>query len=469
VSRNIVLLILDTVRKDYFDEYALRLQSMSDVSFTQCHAASSCSVPSHSSIFTGKLPHQHGLHSTRVDYSEISRSETFLRSLPAHSKLGVSANTFAGSAFGFDTYFDSFVDVSWTRRFPEGMDIREYQNDVEDTGLEFYLGFLRECLRHDNPVKSLANGAFAQLDLLSAKSPLPKVFDDGGSAAIKQARNLVRSESEPFFLFMNLMDVHSPHHHIRSYDRSLHDVPSSWTTVDDIDLWEINLDPGSRNEENVRNFRELYASAIDYLDRKVTSFVSDLLETTDRETTVVVTSDHGENLGFDADDRLMGHSYGLSEGLLHVPLEIINPPEGYDTRETEYFSHLQLGELITGMSEGETPDVFTDTPVAERITMSGVPDAADDPAFWKRTIRCVYEGNEKSVWDSEGRSVTYDLDESKPCWQRQRDETSVIPEYDSTHFDIDIRTTHDRMAEGTSLSDDVDEATKDRLEELGYL
>jgi len=469
VSRNVVLLILDTARKDYFEEYAPRLQSMSDVSFSNCRAASSCSVPSHASILTGDLPYQHGLHSESVDYTSIDDDDTFFAAVPDHEALGVSANTFAGSSFGFDSHFDFFRDVSWTRRFPDGLDVREYQNEVDGSGIGFYLGYLRACLGHDAPIKSLMNGGLAQLDLLSAKSPFPKLFDDGSSSVLKQTDKLIGTEQEPFVLFLNLMDIHTPHHHVRSYDKSIHGVSSSWTTIDQIDLWDVNLNPDERDETAVENFRKLYAAAIDYLDRRVASFVTDLLESTDRETTVVITADHGENLGFDAEDRLMGHSNGLSEALLHVPLEIINPPQGYGAVESAYFSQLQLGELLAGLAAGETPAVFTETPVAERITTSGVPDRADDKSFWRRTIRCIYEDGRKIVWDSLGRTMTYRLDPDRPCWQESVAEGEYIPDYDRTHFDLNIETTHERLVDGSSSLEDVDAATKARLEELGYL
>ena len=67
MTRNVVLVCLDTVRKDYFDEYATRLQKLCDVSFEQCRAASSCSVRSHASFMTGELPYRHGIDSYNSD------------------------------------------------------------------------------------------------------------------------------------------------------------------------------------------------------------------------------------------------------------------------------------------------------------------------------------------------------------------------------------------------------------------
>jgi hypothetical protein len=467
-DRNVLLIILDTVREDYFNKYAPRIQSLSDISFSQCRTASSCSVPSHASILTGTLPHRHGIYSTNVDYSSIDFSETFLSELPNHRTIGVSANTFAGSSFGFDSHFDIFQDVSWTSRFPQGIDVRQYKNETNAEGVRFYYDFLRECLVHENVGHSLANGVLAQLDLLSAKSPLPKLFDDGGQSVLKHATKESKRQDEPFFMFVNLMDAHTPHHHVRSYDRSIHDVSSSWTSIDSVDHWDVNLNSTETSETDLENFRSLYAASIDYLDRIVADFINNLMESAEKETTVILTADHGENLGFDSEDGLFGHSNSLSEGLLHVPLEIVNPPAGYSEIESEYFSQLDLGELIVGMSQNKTPDVFSETPVAERITTSAIPDTVEDKSFWNRTIRCAFTGEEKVVWDSRGITNVFELDHDNPCWQRLISETEEIPSFDDRFFEQDIQSTYEALVQ-TNSSFDVDDSTKERLEELGYL
>src|SRR6056297_3190608 len=102
---NVVLLCLDSVRKDFFDEYAPRLRERADLEFDQCRAASGWSVPSHASMMTGTLPHQHGIHVYNRDFSGLHRDETWLGELPRHRALGASANVYASDAFGFDGVF----------------------------------------------------------------------------------------------------------------------------------------------------------------------------------------------------------------------------------------------------------------------------------------------------------------------------------------------------------------------------
>jgi len=475
MKRNIVLIVLDTVRQDYFEEYAPRLRSASDVSFEQCRAASSCSVPSHASMMTGQLPHRHGIHSFAVDYSGLGESNTFLGDLPDHRSIGVSANTFAGSPFGFDKMFDEFADISWTRRFPDGMDAREFVTLSDATGLDFYRDFFETAISHDYPLRTMGNAALAQLDMVFSRLPFPKVLDDGASAVLKTALDRANGSSEPFFTLINLMDAHTPHQPIRQYDRSIGHVPSDWSSLGDLNQWEISRHGIDGHEESVENFRRLYAASIEYLDRQVASFVRRLRASTDRETTVVLTADHGENLGYPADDGLFGHNSSLSEGLLHVPLALINPPDGYAARETDYVSQIELGTLVAGIAHGRTPDVFAERIAAERIGTTNVPAVDDgEQAYWRRMLRCAYEGDSKFVWDSFDECIKYELDPTKPCWQRpMAGENAVVPpSWATAFFDGEIAA-YERESGGADGTleryTDVTDATRSRLEELGYL
>lgn len=469
MTRNVALLILDTVRQDYFSKYATRLQSMGDVSFAQCRAASSCSVPSHASILTGELPHEHGIHSTAVDYSQLDETDTFFGDIPGYRGIGVSTNTFAGEPFGFDELFDEFVDVSWTRRFPNGLDAREFVTTADADGLSFYTEFLKTAIKHDHTFATLSNGAMAQLDMLFSKLPVPKLLDDGGEAALKTARKRIEGGSEPFFLFVNLMEAHTPHQPARKYDRSLYDAPNDWSSNNGISQWEINRNGMDGQEETVGHFRDLYAAAIDYLDRQVAAFIERVQAATDRETTFIITSDHGENLGYQADDGMIGHTSSLSEGLLHVPLTLVNPPEGYDAVERDYMSQTELGSLIAGVADGRTPDVFSDRIAAERITTTNSPDVGDEEQrYWERTLRCVYDGDRKWIWDSLGECNEYGLDSERPNWQHRKTAGDVSkPSWAGEFFTAEMAEfqRHDDAA----VCEDVDEATRSRLEELGYL
>jgi len=54
-------------------------------------------------------------------------------------------------------------------------------------------------------------------------------------------------------------------------------------------------------EPSVERVRRLYAATVDYLDRLVADLVRALETGDDRESILIVTADHGENLGYESD------------------------------------------------------------------------------------------------------------------------------------------------------------------------
>ena len=463
--RNVVVICLDTVRKDYFDRYAPRLQNRADVVYDQCRAVSSWSVPSHASMFTGKLPSDHGIHTANRDFSGLSRDQTFMGKLDDYRTLGVSANVWASSAFGFDGMFDEFSDISPDRRFPDGMHIGQFGQECEAEGIGKRLAFIKAALAHENPLRSLANGILVQFDDLTATLPIPKPLDDGAKPLTRQAQSMIKAGGEPFFLFTNLMDAHGPLRHIYGFDRDLHGAPLGWTS--ETESWADILDTG--DEELIDRYRELYGAAIDYLDRVVCAFVDRIQAETGRETCFVITADHGDNLGHDGDDDQWGHvRSSLSEALLHVPQVVLNAPESVGEVD-EYVSHLSLGDLVVGLAEAELPDITRSRILAERVGYSGklhmvnkkAPDA-------DRALRCVYENDTKYCWGELDTEEVYRLDRNRPCWEERTEDEFDVSSVESALFSTPL----DRFLGGVddqAGTDDIDAATADRLRDLGYM
>jgi arylsulfatase A-like enzyme len=470
MPRNVVLVTLDSVREDFFDEYAPRLRERADIVFMQCRAASGWSVPSHASMLTGQLPHQHGIHVYDRDFSGLSREDTFLGDLPDHRALGASANVYASEAFGFDTPFDAYRSVSPDRRFPDGMDVERWGQECDEDGLARYAAFVRAALSHDHPLASLGNGILVEIAHRVADAPFPTPFDDGARLVAKESRRLVGDEPEPFVLFTNFMDAHGPFHHVWGYDDDLHDVPRSWDSGD-YGTHTLNTEGVTdENRHHVENTRGLYGTAIDYLDRKVCDLVDWLHAHTDGETTVVVTADHGENLGYPADEELLAHKGVLTEGLLHVPLLVLNAPDGnVGIDESRYVSHLALGELLVGLANGRVPDPTADRIPAERIGSNMADDASDeDRAEWDRMIRVVYDAETKYQWDSESERRCYRLDVNRPNWQEPVGSDVPVGDLEPAFFDEPLKT-YKRKAWNRGGNVAVDNATQGRLEDLGYL
>jgi arylsulfatase A-like enzyme len=261
------------------------------------------------------------------------------------------------------------------------------------------------------------------------------------------------------------MDAHGPVHHARGYDRSLHDAPLSWTAR------TVNLEERitAGDEETLGWYRDLYGTSIDYLDRRIVGFIDRIQAVTDRETTVVVTADHGNDLAL-TDEEHWGHNATrLTEALLHVPLVVLNAPGDKEERQTHLVSHLELPELLVGLADGERPDITGTDVRAERIGNSGSMEqleAGEIPLEENMITRALYRDGVKYVWDHHGNGEVYQLDPDRPCWEQKRSSEFDIDEMEAA-FETDIETVTQESRSTDPL--DIDDGTADRLRELGYL
>jgi hypothetical protein len=412
-------------------------------------------------MLTGELPSSHGIHTHNLDFSTHEADAVLTQTLDSHYTMSVSANEFTSERFGFDAWFDKCVTIGPTKRFPLGLDTRASDN-VKD--------HLRGSLQHEYPMRSLLNGIISKITSATDSWPVPGLFDHGASAIIKSSRRLIRERSEPYFLFTNFMDAHLPHRNLWAYDA---DVSNSWSS-NDFDHQEINQ--GGKQalesrEEDVENFRSLYAAAIRYLDEKIATFIQDIQESTEQSVIFVITADHGENLGYKADNWLFGHNSSLTEGLLHVPLEIIGTGNSHYQPKEGFISHLRMPELIEELVEGTVPSVEENCIPAE-VLGGGLLHHHEMDEYWNRAIRAAYnfDTEQKCVWDSFDNVDWYNISYSSLSEQLHTlDGGDEIPSWASSMFGTEL---DDRQQgsgkEGTDIKS-IDKGTKDRLDDLGYL
>lgn len=462
MPRNVVLIILDSVRKDQFNQHAQRIQELADVSFSECRAPSCWSVPSHASFLTGKLPSDHGIHTHNLSFASLSQSNTLCGSLSDHTTLSVSANVYASSTFGFDQLFDKHYDIAPHQRFSNGMDMEKFIETRKQDGWRRFTEFLNSALQHNYPLQSLGNGLWFKLNDILDRAPIPKLVDDGAKLIRNRAKKLVAETEGPFFLFTNFMDGHTPYRHAWGYNTNLHNAPHTWSSAD-FNNWDfMNGELTPEREEHLQHHRSLYDAAIDYLDRQVATFVQQVQTSTQNETTFIVTADHGENMMWDGDNGLLDHSSSLTEGVLHVPFVIINPPA--DIEDPGLATLLDLPQMISAWANEESMVPQREYVPAEVIGQ-GVGDRGGK--YWDRMIRCVYREDTKIEWDSLGGTVKYRLP-SDPSLHQRIDEGVTVPDWARSLFNEEI-TEYKQRAQANDHDINFDESVAGRLKELGYL
>jgi len=310
VAKNVVLLVLDTVRVDALEPYgapagstpAIAGLARSGTAVPDVFATACWTLPSHASLFTGRLPRALGLGqapggSPQGAHPVMSAQRG--RLLPevlrraGWDTRGVSANVWVSGASGFATGFEVFEEVETGRR----------QEQVE-----------REDLR---------GRVVWALEGLRARA------DDGAEAAeAVLARWLSDRDERPFFWFVNLVEAHSPYLPPKPYNDlgARERVKAASEARRHLSLgaiWRACLSELDVPDEALERMRHLYARSVRLMDDWIQRLLSRLDDAGElEETLVVVTSDHGENFG---EGGLIAHAFSLDDRLIRVPLVASDP------------------------------------------------------------------------------------------------------------------------------------------------
>lgn len=288
---NIVIVVLDTVRADAAgatnaatpeplraEHLTPSLQALAaeGVLFRDCTSVAPWTVPSHGSIFTGKLPSGHLC---------VSR----------HAKLTEDQPTFAAllAEAGYATA--AFYSNPWLADRTTGL-LRGFETKGEAEIAKF----------------TWDDGADG---------------DQGGRRSVASAAAWLderTADDRPFLLFVNILEAHLSYDPHGDYRRAhLADLPPdetvsiAWSHDFQADL----VDPAGVDWDRVSR---LYAGDVWTADHHLGALLDALRERgLDEDTVVLVTSDHGEQLG---EHGLVEHQFSLYEPLLHVPLVVKVPP-----------------------------------------------------------------------------------------------------------------------------------------------
>lgn len=491
---NVLLIVWDACRLDAAREHAPTLAALAadNLSFENAITPGGYSLPSHTSMVTGTYPSEHGVFS-----QEHAISETPLLSRLAergYTSYGVSANGFASAMYGFDRGFDHFYNTQAQMRYPEGLDVHAYASAVRenDPGAEMFdpKTLARAIAGHDHPLKSLANVATAGLTEIVRGSPrLRRVphprFDAYSEFCYDPAKNSRTIESildretasrEPFFVFSNYMDPHHPYAPSPRYRRlycgrsvpyrELSALADRTHPLQHLRHRRQGMEVSDAERQLVRN---LYAGEVrtadDHLRRVLRALDARGLR---EDTLIIVTADHGENLG--ETDRMgetrFGHVCSASENLLRVPLVVAHP--SLDGRTVaEYVSTKDLYGLVSDpesllASGGEDLGALApDEVVSGQVPANATPTLRERypelVELMDRHLVATYLDDWKVVESSTGEErAWYDGEERDPAEAPERA--------------IDACREHlDGLLNPSTADRELSETDLSRLEALGYL
>ncbi|WP_284010519.1 sulfatase-like hydrolase/transferase [Haloarcula pelagica] len=461
----VVCIVLDTVRaQSLTSAFTPTIDGILDraVRFERAVAPSPWTAPSHAAMFTGLTTAEHGVNCVNQRFDPPVEPLPALFQNAGYHTIGVSNNPYISREFGFDVGFDDFHD---NPRFlyDDGLDLGTI---AEGRALK-YADTARRVLTHDNPKKSIANVGYH----------LQQPADNGADLSVERATRSA-GESNPEFLFVNLMEAHAEYWPPQPYRRKhlAGDITDSAARDVEQFHWAYLLGDEQPTDGKCQILRSLYRGAIAYLDSIVTRLRSEVY--TDEEwknTFLIILGDHGESFGEHGYFNHIGH---VTQQTLHVPL-IIAPPDGWwQSRSVETPVSLRLlYDICEAIAAGDGRSAL------ERGLDSQVPPVAE------------YTGLQNDI---DHLAETYNVPESELARYDQARQATIVGKYiyvrngktadvvyrwgdtDSTYTpesvpDVTARARkrlEDRLGpvEGYDLGErsTVGSATENRLEYLGY-
>jgi arylsulfatase A-like enzyme len=288
-----------------------------------------------------------------------------------------------------------------------------------------------------------------------------------------QARAWLRNQPpRPFFLFVHTYQVHSPYDPPPPYDR----------------LFEGDGLAG-HDDPRVRRHRDNYDREIRMVDDQLKGFFADLSQLgLERDTMVVVTSDHGEEFG---EHGVLGHGSHLFEEVMHVPLIVRAPGRVAAGRRIPgvvslidlYPTLLEFAgvpvpddidgiSLLPALAGAPLPEraVFAEGRVTFRMRIGERDGSWNPPLVAWRTARAKYIAHRPAKGEADP-AVYYDL-----ATDPHEGNPLPLAEADRERLDIAITTYLDHDPDHRALALDTDTAAaeldpeiREKLRQLGYL
>ncbi|MFC6721157.1 sulfatase-like hydrolase/transferase [Halovenus amylolytica] len=436
---SIAVVVLDTLRKDYFDEY---FDWVPGRSFEAAYSTANWTGPAHASLFTGK-------YGSAVDVSSKATALECDRPVLAeilseagYTTKGWSANPNASQTQNFDRGFEEFTGPGELRSGDLNiLDTSEFAAEHDE---------LSRPRKYTRALNEIITGEYDTLPSLwyglkkingSRWRPIP---DDG--ASVVEDRTADMSVDSDEFLFVNLVEAHTPYYPPEAYRDFDEPVGmgfgDAYVGVDDPEL-----------------VREAYDNAARYLG----DIYRDIFDNLSAKFDYVITlSDHGELLG--EHHNMWNHVSGVYPELTHIPLVISG--DGFEGETDTVVSILDLYETILELAD-------VDGPVSDgHSIVSPTTDHAPYLAEYRGPFNHSLEQSKKYDFDLEPYdSDLFALIEPDYYGYEDYDGWKEIgePRRDEPRSFLRERITEYGMDSTEHKSVELTDSAESRLEELGYI
>jgi len=439
---NVLIVVLDTVRADRLSAYGYpketspRLEALAAEGrlYERAYSTSSWTAPAHASLFTGLYPAAH--RTTQENWTLSAELVTLAEVFAAHGyeTVGIVSNPMLSTERGFDQGFQRY-HPSWS----QADELRRQPNWISTREVERFL--------------------------------------------------FTRAVDRPFFAFVNLNGAHSPYDSCGPecdrwvVDREIAQHSSDWHAY--------YLGRREPNPADLAHIGQRYDAEL----RRVDAFVGKIIDSLEQtgvldDTIVVVTSDHGENLG---DHGHVDHVFTLYESTTRIPL-IVRFPRAFEPGTRDALP-AQLPDVhatllaLTGFAE-EAPD-------QQGVDLRAPRARADRPLLleyakpvqslsivrywaneaeqrrlerWNRSLGATIDRGYKLIVASDGERELYDLRSDPDETKNLIGEASEAGRIATLTRRLDeLRTTYAEARVAPAEPAPLEEETRRALEAIGYL
>jgi arylsulfatase A-like enzyme len=315
-ARNVLLIVWDTVRVGNLSLYGydrrtspnLERLAARGVRFDQAFATAPWTLPSHSSLFTGRWPHE-----LTADWrSPLDETHPTLAEY-----LGARGYDTAGFVANLD-YCSQETGLSRGFAHYEDYPIVPWDVFTRYVGLGRRLDLLTPASVINRLLKKYRGDMYDVIPRSKEHAKDAATVDRSFLAWLSRQR----TRNRPFFAFLNYNDAHSPY---EVPDRTIPGFglrPISYVDRLILKSWDT-LDKTHVSNVHVQMAIDVYDDSIFYLDHRLGILLDELgkrgvLD----DTLVIVAADHGEHLG---DHGLFFHGCSLYRQVVGVPLVIAGP------------------------------------------------------------------------------------------------------------------------------------------------
>ena len=331
---SVILIVLDTVRADSLSMYGGRsgttknLEAFSNEAlvFENCIASSSWTVPSHTSLFTGVYPVEHGLQS----------------STGKKGKKGISAKYLS----------DKFITLAEIFKEKGYYTSAIIANNIMHPDSNIFQGFNHIDWRL-NVGKLYYNYGFSPIlhlfSFLTNLYPKNLHYTRTADTINKEVfRSLEKNRTAPLFMFINYMDAHGPYRPPRHFNNK---------KLIQISRLKLHLQKAMGRIDKVLMDSFLlsqYEGEIEFLDEQLGELFLYLKKAgIYDDSLIVITSDHGELFG---EHNYYRHGGPMYQGAVRVPLLIKFPFAEKTGRQEEYITLSDLYPTILSICGLPFPD-----------------------------------------------------------------------------------------------------------------